>query len=308
MKTRNLVRNALGALAFTAAAAMSTGSNAALINSLFTTGVNEVQDTDVESVYRDGVQVRSGGFAVGDVIVGVLQFNTANATNISQGLGTLNYQLTAYFQLRVANIIDNGDGTSTLVFSDTTGTTDALPNLAGANDLVDIYENPTAFTFDQTVPVSGGIASATTGNLLATIGLNGTDDFWTAVVPTTNGISAVAALTAASPQIGIGQFGLTVFTNPGGLPISPNSIMGADGNLHDVIGNASAYGVSPHICGNTTTPASTTTCPDPLAGWLVSSNTTVQFVTRVPEPGTLALLGGSLAVFAFIRRRKNGDR
>ncbi len=263
-------KTSLVAASFAILALASFGSKAAVINGQFIQGVNQIEDTDVERIVDStGAVKTSGNFAVGDTIQTILRWNTVNATMISDPLPSP-YQLTTYAELTVSSITDLGGGVSDITF--------APSGNLGAGVFANIYERTSAAqpSFNQTVAPSTGIANVMGQTLLAQLGIGEADDFWT--VRTLLDIAAAAGLDAQDPQVSNGQFGLSVLTNPGNLPIQANGIVGADGNLHAVVGNASAYQRGPGI--NT--------------GWLVGSNTTAQF--NVPEPGPIALLGLGLAV------------
>ncbi len=264
-------KTSLVAASFAILALASFGSKAAVINSQFTLGVNQIEDTDVERIIDSSGAVKTtGDFAVGDTIQTILRWNTVNATVISDALPSP-YQLTTYAELTVSNITDLGGGVASITF--------APSGNLGAGVFANIYERTSAVqpSFDQTVAPTTGISNVMSQTLIAQLGIGEADDFWT--VTSLLDIAAAAGLSAQDPQVSNGQFGLSVLANPGSLPIQANGIVGADGNLHAVVGNASAYQRGPGI--NT--------------GWLVGSNTTAQFAA-VPEPGPLALLGLGLAV------------
>lgn len=287
MEFSNVIKKSMLGVAFAGLAATSFGTQAAVINGLFDPGPNQIEDTDVERVVDStGAVKTSGNFVVGDTIQTILRFNTVNATTISDVYGSP-YQLNAYAELKVDTITDlnlDGDnnintGLVNIVFAPT-------GNLNDVNAFADLYERTSAAqsAFDQTVAPATGISNVTSETLIASLGLGQADDFWS--VNTLLDISAAASLQAGDAQVSNGVFGLSVLSNPGALPIRPDMMLGADGNLHDVVGNASAYQLGPFING----------------GWLVSSNTSANF--NVPEPTPIALLGLGLAIIGFTMRKR----
>jgi hypothetical protein len=260
-----------------------TSHAAAMINTAIIPGTNEFEDTDAERILNSaGAVVTSGNLAVGDVIQTALRFNTANGTQIFliPGLGAP-YQLTAYSELKVAALFDPGTlnpcaGTHCDIVFAPTG------NL-GANVFATVHENPAGTLANLGDPPATGIAKAQSGSLVATLGIGAADDFWVVA----NGLidlTIVSGLKAGDPQVPSGNFGLTVLSDPGAVPFIPNGILGADGNLHDLVGNVSAFQRGPGV--NT--------------GWLLSTNTSIDF--NVPEPGSLALLGLTLLCMGAVAK------
>jgi hypothetical protein len=258
-------------------------SQAALINGLFSVGLNTIQDQDAERVLRPNQAggydiITSGAFQTGDLIQSILRFDTVNAATISDTLSSP-YQLTGYSVLKIDNIVDLGGGAVNLVFGPS--------GLLADNSMADLYERTSGAQpgYSSSVDPATGIANVTGQTFLAALGLNGIDDFWTSTA--INNIGIIATATQGSGQSPSGVFGLSVLTNPGGLPIVTNGILSPiDGNLHDVVGDASIYARETGV----------------NSGWLVSSNINASFT--VPEPGTLALVGLALFGIGAVARRR----
>jgi len=265
-------------------AASSCLANAAIINSQLVVGVNQLEDTDVERIVdANGAVKTSGDFVVGDTIQTILRFTTVNAAIIGDVI-PFPYQLNVYAELQVAAINNcfatPGGQACTLVF--------APSGNLGANVFAEVYEREDGQpVFDQAVAPATGIANVQAETLIAELGIGDLDDFW--IATTLLDIGAAAGLGSDDPQVANGNLGLSFVTNAGGLPFIEDAMLGTLGGMHDLVGNASAYQLGPNI--NT--------------GWLVSSNTSVQFA--VPEPTTLALMGVALLGFGFARRRLQAE-
>jgi len=279
MDNISFLKKALLGAAFAGLAVTSFATQAAVINSLFSSGVNQIEDTDLERIVdASGAVKTSGNWAVGDTVQTILRFNTANVTTISDVYGAP-YQLNAYAELQVAAVsAPDVNGVVNIAFAPT-------GNL-GANVFVNLYERTSAAQpgFSQVLDPATAISNVTSETLIASLGIGQLNDFWGTT--SLQDIGAAAGLAQGDPQQAAGIFGLSVLNNPGNLPILPLMILGADGNLHDVVGNASAYQLAPGA----------------NSGWLVSSNTSAGFT--VPEPAPIALLGLGLAVMGLSMRRK----
>lgn len=295
MNLKKFAKTALPALALTVAASTTM---AAQINALFDPtlpgGINEIQDQDVERVLRDTtgdgqldtVLGAADTLAIGDTFETILRWDTVNVTTIGDVIPAP-YQLTAYSQLEISSVIFNNDGVDGI-----NGTPDDIfdlvfipsGNLKTPNSFVDLYEGNGGY--DSSLAPAAGIASVTGDTYLASFGLGEADDFWLGQGPLDLGV--IASLSEGDPQAAAGVFGLSVTANPGNLPIGTNGIVGADGNLHDVVGNTSVFQKSPGT----------------NAGWLVASNTSAAFQV-VPAPATLALFGLGLAGLSLrVKMRK----
>ncbi|MBX9631943.1 MAG: PEP-CTERM sorting domain-containing protein [Burkholderiales bacterium] len=306
--------NAWGVLGkFTKAAAVAlalgiaTASHGAVINSTFVPGNNTLRDDDAERVLRLNPTsqqyevVSKGNFQVGDILQAILAFTVVNTQSIPVAVNSLQYQLTAFSELKIdsINTVAIGGG---LFRNDLTFVSSG--RLAGGVDsMVDIYEKTDGFVFNQNGdPDTTGIPSTVAGNRILSLGVdtaNNPLDFWVASVistATTGALDLIQTASVNTPQAASGQFGISVLDNPGGVPILPlgrkdcTAVDGFTPAAYDVCGNVSGFARKDGV----------------NSGWLFSSNTNVRFA--VPEPGALGLLGVALAASGFASMRRKASK
>ena len=271
------LKKIFGAVVFASAIITSSVGYAANITSFFNPDyINGMQDRDRDRILDAQGNVKTtGNFAVGDVFEAVLQFDSVqwvdgnvivNDTPIGNAPGVY-----AYSAVEIASITPG-------VLA---GTIDVAFAAANGASMIDLYEGTPvpANIFDNGVSADTAISAVQSLTKIATFGIGEADDFWTATITTT--VDALAPTLTSNIQPS-GQFGLSILSDPGNLNLLDNGILGADGNLHDIIGKASV----------------TNSAAD---GWLVATDTKVFFQT-VPEPNTLALMGIAVLLGAFSQR------
>ena len=200
-----------------ALATASTGAQASIIGGLLIPGINEFQDSDAERVLRDGVVITAGNVQVGDIFEAVLRFTDTNGLVLSDQPGfAAPYQLTAYSRLEVSALLDINNPALPCAAGATQCDIVLSPGLPGGVS-VQIYEDATG-TFTLAQAPAAAIAAIQSGDLLLEIGEVKADDFWV-VNDSIISLTTLATLTQGAPQAPNGNFGLSLISNPGGLPV-----------------------------------------------------------------------------------------
>jgi len=269
--------------------AFAVPAQGALLNLAITGGLNTINDKDVERIVGDG----DNEIEVGESLEAILVLdNISNSLYAQEDLDNIfgpNYSLTAYSKITVLAIIPNGgagdlnpvDGLSTFVFG----------NGINATTAVRVYEDSGVGTTHPAFGTSAatGIAATTDGTLILELGMTEPGDYWLASGPT--------IITSLPASGGSAQFffGLTVQSNPGGLPIEDEGVTSAllpfAGFNYDVVGFGDVFKPTTGV----------------NADWQASSNTTVQFQVVAPEPGSMLIWAGMGLIGTCVaarRRRK----
>jgi hypothetical protein len=262
----------------------------------------------------------NGTLDVGDVFKSVAEWNTTfDPLTAGTDSSVAPAEVTAYAEARIKTLVDLGNGTANITLEANTAD--------GLGVVVWLYEDPlTGGTTDLDVINStcGTLAqcraAAEDGNLLATAGFSGDlDEIWriTAVPLNPYFLLTVASGTATGSY----QFGIAILQDNTGRnlaeqPCTPGldcaGPLGGpalgDGMVY-VVGSGSFVGG----CGlpgsnpsGGTTPVCTLTGLTPNAdGLFARSDTDFQVApTKVPEPGTLGLLGLGVALLGLGARRR----
>ena len=245
-------------------------AQASILEGALTNGDNQLNDVDREQLINN---VGAPNIIdIGDVLEAVLLFDNINNANGNQLLSAFPglQGLTAYSKIEV---------TGKTFISNALGYAFTFKGAFANGDAIQVYESSTLNTpsdFDSG-GVAGNIADATDGNLLFTLNLAGAGDYWEAL-----GTDNLLLLSVAKPVTF--NFGVSISSNPGNVPIVLNSQESSPGVFHDVIGNGTVFPIPPN---------------SPANGWQAASDTTVQFAAEVvPEPASMLAWAGILACAA----------
>ena len=272
-------------------------AGAATINSLLFNGAQLGSDSSAEVLINT-----TGGATtldIGDRLLGIVTIEKLQqgSNKVALGFGSTNDELTGVFDIVVTGLtttactIGPNCQTGTLYnytfapVSQATFTSDTGV-VAPAGTTIATFDDP-AQNFNRGGTVATGITSATGGSNQWNFGFNSAADFWIAQAQTNN-ITVIGGLPQGVAG-GVFNFGLDQLSGGIGPTLGPTGCVGPTGL------------VTVQACGN-----GSLTARDPASAFQSFDQSQIAInVTRVPEPGTLSLLGAVLFAFGISRRRRS---
>jgi hypothetical protein len=301
MNLKNIcnIRALAGAMGL--AAAMLASSASAGIN--WGSPITLFEDDDLDFLIEANGET-DGILSEGDVLVAILELNTANGSIIGP------QELTGLAVIEVLGFadLDGQGGANDIIFGPASLGFNAITGLnvvgggAGEGAIVSFWLDPTPDLVIDAGAINNGtetcqdmmtcIAQASDGNAWLTAGFAEAADFWVALNANTN-----TNFVFASPSVfefGAVNTGLSILDNQTGQNLALDSfvcapICGGDGSVDLIAGGSVKGGANGGANGGE---------------WIATSDFDMQLAVEMPAPGTLALLGLGLLGLGSARRRK----